>query len=211
MLNKFYFIIIFIVCGTQLLFAQKDTLYVFGPGGPFPPIEELSKTFETRYYVKVILTKGPFKNWQDEAQNKADVIYSGSEHMMTDFENALPNQIIAKSVYPLYRRNSGLIVRKGNPKKIRKIEDLEKDGLSIMIVNGSGLTGVWEDMLSNIDDMETFRAIRNNISVFAQNSGIAEKKWTEQKDIDVWITWDIWQFRNQETADLIKLKNKFTI
>lgn len=195
----------------QFLFGQTDTVYVYGPGGPYPAFQEVANAFEKEHQVKVLITKGPLPKWKEEAQLKADLIFSGSENMMTQFIGIFKDQIDPTTVYPLFYRGSGLIVRKGNPKKIKKLSDLKNPDVKIMVVQGAGLTGVWEDILGSMRNMDDFRSIRKQIVYFADNSGLAEKQWKENPEIDVWISWNIWQMANQDTADFVKLSKKHTI
>ncbi len=192
-------------------FAQKDTIHIYGPGGPFVAMREVADQFEKKYQTKIIITKGPIKKWETQAKLNADLFYSGSENMMTSIVNHFQNEVNDNTVYPLFYRKSGLIVRKGNPKKIQKIKDLEKPNLNIMVVNEAGLIGVWEDIFGKLKNMDSFRKMRLNIIYFADNSAVAEKKWNENKDIDVWITWNIWQISNFESSNFISLKDKYTI
>lgn len=194
-----------------MVLAQKDTLFIFGPGGPYPAIHEAAEQFSQKHDMVIAVTKGPLPNWKDQAHTQADLIYSGSEDMMSLFMNVFEKELIPESIEPLYFRKSGLIVRKGNPKKIKKLEDLRQPGISIMVVNGAGLSGVWEDMLGNLKDKRIFRDIRRNITHFATNSGVAQSNWHNHADIDVWITWDIWQKMNADQADFIPVKKKYTV
>lgn len=194
---------------TQTQSIQYDTLYIFGPGGPYPAIKEVADVFSKKNKVPVKVTKGPFAQWKEQAQKQADLIYSGSEFMMSHFEKEL--DIIKESVYPLYLRQSGLIVRPNNPKNIKKWEDLQQPNIRIMVVNGAGLTGVWEDLAGRDKNIEALRAIRKNIVCYAENSGQAQEQWLENDAIDVWITWNTWQKSNPETADFVALDEAHTV
>ncbi|MFA5327186.1 MAG: substrate-binding domain-containing protein [Prolixibacteraceae bacterium] len=191
--------------------AQKDTVYLYGPGGPYPPIKELAEIFESKNNVKIVITKGPAESWINQAKSNAHLIYSGSEFMMTDFLYQLSNEISSDDVKPLYFRKSGLLVRPGNPKKIMKLEDLLKPGLKILVINGSGLTGVWEDIMGQTRDIDQLKAMRKNISHYAKNSAEAKKVWMEDPGVDVWISWNIWQKANAALADFVELEDKYTL
>ncbi len=156
--------LLFIYLATCIrVMAQADTLYVYGPGGPYAPINEAAQIFAKRNNLNIKVTKGPFSQWKDKARNNAHLIYSGAEFMMTQFISELGN-VQQQTVYPLYLRKSGLIVRKGNPKNIKTLKDLMKPKLRIMVVNGAGLTGVWEDIAGKTQDIEVLRKIRKTLS-----------------------------------------------
>lgn len=191
---------------------SMDTLYVYGPGGPYPAFQEAAEKFnELNPQVRVMVIKGPLKNWMSQAKSQADLFFSGSEHMMSDFVYVFQDELLPGTIYPLYFRRSGLIVRKGNPKHIVDLLDLQRPDVNIMVVNGAGLTGMWEDMVGKSGDIKAFRKVRANIVVFADNSGLAEKYWKENSSVDVWITWNIWQIPNADIADFIPVDEDYTI
>lgn len=196
---------------TTILYAQRDTLYIYGPGGPYPPMNELAKKFESKNDIKIIVTKGPADNWIQQAKSNAHLIYSGSEFMMTNFLYQLAEEVNNKDVEPLYLRKSGLLVRPGNPKELKKLDDLLSPGLKILVVNGSGLTGVWEDIMGQTRDVTKLKALRHNICYNTKNSAEAKRIWIEHPEVDVWITWNIWQKANAELADFIELEDKYTL
>lgn len=191
--------------------AQTDTVYVYGPGGPYPAINEAAQIYSSQNHIIIKVTKGPLKNWRKSAKSNADIIYSGSEFMMTNFSRILNTSLDKKTITPLFLRKSGLLVRPGNPLKIYNLMDLTKPGIKILVVNGAGLTGVWEDMIGKTQNIELLRKLRNNIVYYAANSGVAKKEWITNKELDVWITWNIWQVSNNKLADFVPMNEKYTI
>jgi accessory colonization factor AcfC len=196
---------------TTLSYAQIDTVYIYGPGGPYPPIKELAEMFEYENNVRIIITKGPADNWIHQAKSNAHLVYSGSEFMMTGFLYQLADEVNNEDVESLYFRKSGILVRPGNPKGLKKLEDLLNPALKILVVNGSGLTGVWEDIIGQTRDIDKLRTIRKNIIYSARNSAEAKNIWIDNPEIDVWITWNIWQIANAELADFFELEDKYTL
>lgn len=203
-------ILLAVLVSTMSLKAQVDTIYVYGPGGPYPAMAEAAQMFSEQEHVYVKVIRGPFGQWKSAAQQNADLIYSGAEFMMTHFIGELPN-IDSETVKPLYLRKSGLLVRPGNPKQIHSIKDLQNKGVSVMVVNGAGLTGVWESMIGQTRDIDQLKKLRKNIVYFAANSGVAKEQWQNQQDIDVWLTWNIWQVANAELAEFVELDDRYTI
>lgn len=65
-------------------------VWVFGPGGPAPALREAAQRFEQRTGDKVEIVSGPTAQWVDRARAEADIVYSGSDTMMTEFVRALP-------------------------------------------------------------------------------------------------------------------------
>lgn len=188
-----------------------EKLHVYGPGGPLPAMKEAAESFGKLHGVEVVVTGGPTRNWLDKAKRDADLIYSGSEHMMTDFINALSDQIDASTVMPLYLRPSSILVRPGNPKGIRGLRDVAKPGVNILVVQGAGQTGLWEDMAGRTGEIDLLRAVRKNIRTYAPDSGKAKEAWTADKSLDVWLIWNIWQVSNPGLAQAVRVEKEFVI
>lgn len=191
--------------------SAADVVRVYGPGGPLPAVREAAATFEKKTGVKVEVTGGPTDKWIANARQDADVIYSGSETMMTDFVYAMNGAIDNRDVYPLYLRPLAMLVRPGNPKKIRKFTDLTKPGIKVLVVNGAGQNGVWEDAAGRLGNIRTVRALRDNIVFYARNSAEAKDYWTKNPDTDVWLIWNIWQLANPKLADAIPIEPQYLI
>ncbi len=171
----------------------------------------MAGAFEKQTGEKVIVTAGPTNKWIEQAKQDADVIYSGSEHMMTDFVTAMNGDIQESSITPLYLRPLSMLVRPGNPKKIKRVKDLTKPGVKILVVQGAGQTGAWEDMAGRKGDLNTVKKIRSNIVGYAANSAIARDTWTNDKDIDVWLIWNIWQVSNPTLAQAVAIESDYAI
>ena len=79
----------------QAAIAQNDavTIHVYGPGGPAPAMTECANTFNTLSGANVVVTSGPTSQWMQAAMDNADLFYSGSENMMTDFTSMFSGQI----------------------------------------------------------------------------------------------------------------------
>ncbi|PJA96595.1 MAG: ABC transporter substrate-binding protein [Ignavibacteriales bacterium CG_4_9_14_3_um_filter_34_10] len=208
--NYFFILYIILLAFPGFNFAQ-DTIYVYGPGGPAPAMKDAADLFGKSTGIKVIVTAGPTPQWLNKAKHNADIIYSGSENMMTDFVNALDGKIVDSDVQPLYIRPLSLLVRPGNPKKISGIKDILKTGVKILVVNGAGLTGAWEDMAGRKGDLKTVKLIRKNIVSYAKNSAEAKQQWINNPEIDVWIIWNIWQVSNPNLADVVSIEPDYAI
>lgn len=130
---------------------------------------------------------------------------------MSDFIAAAPDLIEARSVYSLFLRPAAMLVRPGNPNRIRRFEDLLKPGLRILVVNGAGQKGLWEDMAGRLGDIKGVRALRGNIVEFAPSGTAAEASWQKNPDLDIWITWNVWQKRKPARADLVPVEKRYAI
>ena len=116
--------------------ASAGPVHVYGPGGPAPAITEVAASFAAKRGIKVEVVAGPTKDWLEQAKGDADLIYSGSETMMSDFMVALGGQIVPSTAEPLYLRRSVILVRKGDPQRIKGLQDLMKPGHRVLVVNG---------------------------------------------------------------------------
>ena len=190
----------------------QEVINVYGPGGPAPAMQEAAKAFGAFHQVTVKVSAGPTGQWLETAKLDADVVFSGAENMMTDFAKALPGAFDLVDAQPLYLRPVAILVRPGNPKNIRGFRDLLVPGVKVLTVAGAGQTGLWEDVAGRTGDIAMVRAFRRNM-VFpeAANSGAAKQQWTQQKDIDAWLIWNIWQVANPELAQVVAMDEPFRI
>ncbi len=187
-------------------------LNVYGPGGPAPAMKEAATAFGKLHGIGVSVTAGPTPAWADKAKQDADVIYSGAENMMSGFASALPGVFELREARTLYLRPSAILVRPGNPKAIKGFKDLLKPGIKVMAVSGAGQTGLWEDVAGRLGDIETVRAFRANLVLpEAGNSAQARTQWTEDKTIDAWLIWNIWQVSNPELASMVEVEEPYRI
>jgi len=87
------------------------SLHAYGPGGPAPAMREAAKVFGAMKNITVIVNAGPTPTWKDQAMKDADLIFSGSEYMMTDFvRRDVPGLIDTSTIRTLYLRPSAILV-----------------------------------------------------------------------------------------------------
>ncbi len=191
--------------------AQSDTgingpvLHVYGPGGPLPAMKEAAEAFQNTRHVRVIVTAGPTPKWLPDAKENGDIIYSGSEEMMSDLQVALAGVLDPATIVPLYLREAAILVRPGNPSRIKGIEDLLSSGHHILVVNGAGQKGLWEDIVGRDGRISSVARFRSNISMVASNSAEAKAAWQSNSTLDAWLIWTIWQASNPSLADEVPI------
>ena len=201
-----------LLLGFAALQAQAGTVRVYGPGGPLPAMKEAVAAFNAAHPGTMVeITAGPTPAWIEKARADADVIYSGSEVMMADFASALGDKLDASAAVPLYLRSTAVLVRPGNPKGIKGVADLLKPGHRILVVNGSGQQGLWEDVAGRLGKIESVRAFRSNIVSYASNSAVAKDTWTRDASVDAWLIWGIWQVSNPALADQVAVEPEYNI
>jgi accessory colonization factor AcfC len=197
---------------TALAGEQVVILRAYGPGGPAPAMREAAKIFGDKKGIRVDIIAGPTPSWKEQAMKDADLVFSGSESMMTDFvRRELPGLIDASTIRTLYLRPSAILVRPGNPKQIRGVKDLARPGIKILVVEGAGQVGMWEDVAGRTGDVRLVDGVRRNIGFFAANSAEAKKLWNGDLSYDVWLIWTIWQKESPASADLINIEKENTI
>jgi accessory colonization factor AcfC len=191
--------------------AGAEVLHVYGPGGPAPAMMEAAKVYKAQTGTDVRVVAGPTKEWIGKAQADADIVYSGAEHMMTDFVRDMDGRIDRRTIDPLYLRVSNVLVRPGNPRRIRGLRDLMAPGRKVIVVQGAGQTGLWEDMAGRTGDVRMVRALRRNIVDFAATSADAKATWLADPSIDAWIIWGIWAKANPTIAEAVAVEPQFRV
>ena len=200
-----------VVFATSVDCAGAQDLRVYGPGGPEPAIREAASQFGAAHGINIEVTAGPTGKWLDAAKADADIIYSGSETMMTDFVDAMGGELVAATATPLYLRVSAILVRPGNPRQIKGFSDLLTRGVKVLIVNGAGQNGLWEDIAGRKGSIETVKALRANIVSYAKTSADARQAWVDDHSIDVWLTWTIWQGDDPGLAEIVPIEPEMRI
>ena len=135
----------------------------------------------------------------------------GRAHGIEVVVTAFGGQIDSHGVAPLYLRPSTILVRPGNPRHIAGLADLLKPGHKIIVVNGSGQGGLWEDVVGRLGDIRSVRALRGNIALFAAASADAKQAWTTDPSFDAWLIWNIWQVSNPTIASQVAVEPKYRI
>ncbi len=187
-------------------------LKVYGTGGPAPAMREAAKVFGAKKGAMVEVTAGPGWIWKNQAKNDADLIFSSSEYMMTDFvRKDVPGLIDTATIRTLYLRPSAILVRPGNPKGIKGVKDLARPGVKIIVVEGAGQVGMWEDVAGRTGSVKLVDGIRRNIGSVAANSDEAMKIWNSDLSYDGWLVWTIWQKETPASADIVNTEPENTI
>jgi len=186
----------------EFLWAQAKTLNVYGPGGPLGPVKECAEMFSKVQGTEVKVAAGPTSKWIDQAKQDADIIFGGAEYMLTEFIQKYPGLVDEKTRTSLYVRAAGILVRKGNPKKIKSLSDLTHNSIQLIDVNGAGQVGLWEDM-TGVKGL--IPGIQKNIALSVTTSADAIEKWKSMPELDAWITYESWHYRLKEVTDLVKL------
>jgi len=187
--------------------AYTDELTVFAGAASKPPTEEVAKLFEKKTGIKVSLTFGGsgFVLSQMALAKKGDIYFPGSSDYME----------LAKKkglVYPETERYvvylvPAINVQKGNPKNIKTLKDLTKEGIRVAIANPEGVcVGLYavEIIEKNLTQKEK-QALKRNIANYTES---CEKTATaiSLKAVDAVIGWRVFQYWDPQRIETIPLK-----
>lgn len=204
--KRFVLLLSFIAAAhTATVLAQASTsrtLHVYGPGGPLAPMQEAAERFSKAHGVSVVVTGGPEAKWIEEAQQDGDVVYGGAEYMLSQLALKYPALVDRATREELYVRAAGVLVRKGNPKRIRTLEDLTRKGVRILDVEGAGQLGMWEDMAG---EAALIDGIQKNIAAVVTNTAEGVERWNNMPELDAWIIFESWHYRLKDETDLMRL------
>lgn len=189
MKKKLLSIICSIILGVNVMAAE---IFIYSSDALAPILTELARQFSERTGEKITVISGPFSQWLEKAQQNADIIFASSSSMMDSFIRMMPEQLDYEDVRVLNIRRAGIIVRPNNPKRIQRFQDLTRDGMNIMIINGAGQLGLYEDMALKSGDRTVLVRLRKNIRYYAENSHEAIDRWNSDRSLDAFIIWTSW-------------------
>jgi len=195
-------VLLALLCAGRANAAPSVVLNVYGPGGPAAPMKECATLFSKAHGVQVEVTAGPEAKWSAKAGQDADIIYGGAEYMLSQFVQKNPGLVDVTTRTELYPRAAGILVRKGNPKRIRSLADLARPGVRLVDVTGAGQLGLWEDLAGRHG---LIPGIQNNILITVPSSADAIEKWKSLPQLDAWISYESWHLRLKDTTDLVRL------
>ena len=190
--------------------ASDSIVRLYGAGGPGlkAPLKECAKLFKKEHGIEVELTLGPEKKWMKYSKLNADLYFPGTESRMS-LNNVRDKDLMdISSRTLLYLRGAVIVVRKGNPKSITKVEDLAKPGIKIIDVVGPGLYSLGEDTASLKGVLE---GVQKNTVFSGVNGGAAAKKWKSSPDIDAWITLEPWILAVKDSGEIVRIPEPIRI
>lgn len=207
-MKSFFLIVAIATIFSSTLFAQTDTLYIYGPGGPQAPMEECAKLFSKKTSIPVKVTAGPEAKWIEEAKQNADIIFGGAEYMLVQFSMQHKQMLDSTTTTELYKRSAAILVRPGNPKKIHSLKDLTKRGIKLLDVNGAGQLGMWEGLAGR---QNLIAGIQRNIGGSFANTSLGIEAWKKDSTYDAWITYASWHYPLKSSTTLVKLPTAQTV
>lgn len=199
---------------------------LWGPGGPHTALVPAAAIYnaqrpETQPEIEICW--GPEGTWRSEAQECAAGLFSAAEQQMAGFLRTYGNITNTDMVTPITMHPAALVVVAGNPKNITGLNDLvSRDDIGIVVNDGnfhdtltSG-TGVWEDVIGRLMNINAMSSVRSKIKHFASGSGDArDMLLDEDSPVDVWISWYDWFVAAQKAEtpmfDAIAIEPEYVI
>jgi len=186
------------------------SLKVFSTGLPAIPLKNTANIFEEKYGVKIEIIAGQVEQWLPNVlAGEGDIVCVGAEYMMDDLQEEHKLIIPDTRVTVGYRR-SVIIVRKGNPKGIRGIEDLaSRDDVKLLVCRGACQRGLWDDVASKA--MVTDK-IRSKIVMYGVGCLDTYQKWLKSKEyVDAAVVWNVYGVIWPKDLDVIELPRELQV
>lgn len=133
-----------------------------------PPIKRCAEEYAKEFGIEFEFTVGKAEILIEEiaTSKKGDVLTCGSEFILDDAQ--LKGLVAREMRRSLGLRKTAILVQAGNPKRIKSINDLTREGMKIGVAVSGCLLGVWDDLASKAGLTEK---IRRNISDYADGYG----------------------------------------
>ncbi|MEM3593794.1 MAG: substrate-binding domain-containing protein [Candidatus Jordarchaeaceae archaeon] len=187
--------------------SNGHSIYVFATGGVAPPIQKAAKQFQEKCGIRIDFTIGKAERLISEIREKkvGDILSCGAEHVMDEAETL--GLIRKESRKSVGKRRSVILVQAGNPKRIKSLKDLAKEGTKVGISISGCLVGVWDDVCSKADLTDQ---IRKNITDFADGCG-AVMALINQKKVDAIFGWNVFKNIWPGTSEIVELPKEIQV
>jgi len=189
---------------------HRQVFKIYGTEGPYSAIKDAADAFGAANNVRMEVIGTPMDKWKAAALKDADLIYSSSENSMDTYNETL-GIIDPKSITSLFLRSSAILVRPGNPKKIKGIRDLIHRDHQVIILNGQGQVAMWEDIvgrLKNVGDLDEFR---KHIAFTAHTVSEALQYWKNHEEVEAWVTFNNFGKEEDIAGDIVRVEKDLTI
>jgi len=167
----------------------QPLIKIFSTGLPAIPLHGAARLFEERHGVKFKIIAGEPSTWLPRVRaGEGDLVCVGAEYMMDDIE--VEKLILRETRATVGYRRSMILVRKGNPRGIRTLQDLADKDVRILVCGGACQKGLWDDISSKA--MVTDQ-IRSKIVEYGVGCLDTLRRWRRSEGrIDAGITWNVY-------------------
>jgi accessory colonization factor AcfC len=180
---------------------EQNKLHVFSAGAVATPIKKCAEEFKAKFGTEFEFTVNKAEILMEEIEltKEGDLLTCGSEYILDHAQ--LKGLVLRETRRGLGSRTSAILVQKGNPKNIKSMSDLTKQGIQVGVSVSGCLTGVWDDLATKAGFAEQ---IRNNTVAYADGCGEL-MSFINKKKVDAILGWDAFKNLNKETMDKIEL------
>lgn len=183
--------------------TPQREIVVFAGAAAAPVYREAAILFERRYGVKVVLNLGGSGALLTalEITRSGDVYIPGSpEYLVLAKQRGIVNFMASEPKILTYLVPA-IIVQKGNPKNITKLEDLAKPGIRVGIADPKSVCiGLYAKEL--LEKNGLWEAVSKNIVTYAAScEATAQLIYTGA--VDAIIGWHVFYYWNPDKADII--------
>jgi len=183
--------------------TPQREIVVFAGAAAAPVYKEAAILFERRYGVKVVLNLGGSGALLTalEITRSGDVYIPGSpEYLVLAKQRGIVNFTASEPKILAYLVPA-IIVQKGNPKNITKLEDLAKPGIRVGIADPKSVCiGLYAKEL--LEKNRLWEAVSKNIVTYAAScEATAQLIYTGA--VDAIIGWHVFYYWNPDKADII--------
>jgi len=187
--------------------SNKEVLHVYSSGAVAPPIKKCAEEFEAKFGTEFKFTVGKAENLISEIAElrKGDVLTCGAEFILDDAQER--GLVFGDTRRSVGFRKSAILVPMGNPKKIKLMSDLTREGVKVGISVSGCLLGVWDDVSSKAGLTDK---IRGNITDFADGCG-AVMALINQKKVDAVFGWDAFKRLWMKTMEVVELPKELHV
>ena len=186
---------------------NKEVLHVYSSGAVAPPIKKCGEEFRAKFGTEFEFTVGKAETLiSDIAESrKGDILTCGAEYILDDAQER--GLIFKDTRRSVGYRKSAILVPMGNPKKIKSIFDLTREGVRVGISISGCLLGVWDDVSSKAGLTDH---IRRNITDFANGCG-AVMALINEKKVDAVFGWDAFKKLWMKTMEVVELPKELQV
>jgi accessory colonization factor AcfC len=169
--------------------AEHPPIKIFSTGLTAIPLHGATRLFEERHGVKFKIIAGEPTVWLPRVRaGEGDLVSVGAEYMMDDIE--AENLIRRETRATVGYRRSMILVRKGNPRGIRTLQDLAEKDVRMLVCRGACQKGLWDDVASKILLTDQ---IRKKIVEYGIGCLDTLRRWRRsEKRIDAGIAWNVY-------------------
>jgi len=169
--------------------SEQAFVKIFSTGLPAIPLHGASRIFEERHGVRFKIVAGEPSTWLPRVRaGEGDLVCVGAEYMMDDIE--AEDLILKETRATVGYRRSMIMVRKGNPRGIRTLQDLAEKDVRILVCRGACQRGLWDDVSSKA--MLTDQ-IRGKIVEYGIGCLDTLRRWRRSEGrIDAGIVWNVY-------------------